>query len=38
VTLEPPGLLGLNYGRATALVTLAAHVIYGALLGVLLEP
>ena len=38
VTLEPPGLLGLNYGRATALVTLAAHVIYGVLLGLLLEP
>lgn len=38
VVLEPPGLLGLNYGGATALVTLAAHVVYGALLGTLLEP
>lgn len=38
VTLEPPGLLGLNYGRATALVTLVAHVIFGVLLGVLLQP
>ena len=38
VMLEPPGLLGLNYGRATALVTLAAHVVYGILLGILLEP
>lgn len=38
VVLEPPGLLGLNYGRATALVTLGAHVVYGALLGVLLSP
>lgn len=38
VILEPPGLLGLNYGRATALVTLAAHVVYGALLGTLLSP
>lgn len=34
--LEPPGLLGLNYGRSTAFVTLAAHVAYGVLLGVLL--
>lgn len=38
VMLEPPGLLGLNYGRSTALVTLVAHVIYGMLLGALLEP
>ena len=38
VTLEPPGLLGLNYGRGTAVVTLVAHVVYGVLLGVLLEP
>lgn len=38
VVLEPPGLLGLNYGRATALVTLVAHVAYGGLLGVLLSP
>lgn len=37
VTLEPPGLLGLNYGRATALVTLVAHVTYGMLLGLVLE-
>ena len=38
IVLEPPGLLGLNYGRATAIVTLVAHVIFGALLGLLLEP
>jgi hypothetical protein len=37
IILEPPGLLGLNYGRATALVTLAAHVVYGMLLGMLLS-
>ncbi len=37
VTLEPPGLFALNYGRETALVTLAAHVVYGALLGVSLS-
>jgi hypothetical protein len=38
VVLEPPGLLGLNYGRATAVVTLGAHAVYGSLLGVLLSP
>lgn len=31
--LEPPGFLGLNYGGRTPLVTLLAHVVYGALLG-----
>lgn len=31
--LEPPGFLGLNYGRETALVTVLAHVVYGATLG-----
>lgn len=36
--LEPPGLFGLNYGRQTALVTLAAHVLYGAFLGIFLSP
>lgn len=35
--LEPPGLLGLNYGARTPLVALAAHVAYGLALGVLLE-
>nr|QEO74156.1 hypothetical protein [uncultured bacterium] len=38
VALEPPGLLGLNYGRATAAVTLVAHVVYGVLLGIFLSP
>lgn len=37
VTLEPPGLFALNYGRSTALVTLVAHVAYGILLGVTLS-
>lgn len=37
VTLQPPGLFGLNYGRSTAAVTLIAHVIYGMLLGLLLK-
>ena len=36
--LEPPGLLGLNYGRQTPTVALIAHVVYGAVLGVLLTP
>lgn len=31
--LEPPGFLLANYGRRTAVVTLALHVIYGTLLG-----
>lgn len=36
--LEPPGPLGLNYGGSTVIVTIAAHVAYGALLGALLQP
>ena len=36
VVLEPPGLFALNYGRATASVTLVAHAGYGALLGTFL--
>jgi hypothetical protein len=36
-SLEPPGLLGLNYGSQTPLVTIAAHLAYGIALGVLLE-
>jgi hypothetical protein len=36
--LEPPGLLALNYGRETPLVTIGAHVLFGALLGVFLGP
>jgi hypothetical protein len=31
--LEPPGLFALNYGAATPLVALGAHVLYGAALG-----
>ena len=31
--IEPPGFLMLNYGRNTFLVTLAAHVAYGAIVG-----
>src|SRR5689334_15690804 len=35
--LEPPGLLALNYGPQTPIVTVAAHLVYGIALGVLLE-
>jgi len=31
--LEPPGFMALNYGRQTPLITLFAHVVYGAVLG-----
>lgn len=36
--LEPPGLMALNYGRETPVVTMIAHVVYGIALGVLLGP
>lgn len=36
-TLEPPGLLALNYGWSTPLITMAAHGVYGTVLGLLLE-
>src|SRR5687768_8058077 len=35
--LEPPGLLALNYGPQTPVVTLMAHVVYGAVLGMFLR-
>jgi hypothetical protein len=31
--LEPPGFLMLNYGPATPIVTLAAHLAYGTIVG-----
>jgi hypothetical protein len=31
--LEAPGFLMLNYGRATPVVTLIAHVLYGTIVG-----
>jgi len=31
--LQPPGFLGLNYGRRTPIVTLAAHAVFGGVLG-----
>jgi hypothetical protein len=36
--LEPPGLLGLNYGAETPAVAVVAHLAYGVALGVLLSP
>ena len=35
--LEPPGLFALNYGIQTPVVTTVAHLVYGGLLGVLLQ-
>jgi hypothetical protein len=35
--LEPPGLLGVNYGVQTPAVTVAAHFAYGCALGILLQ-
>ena len=36
--LEPPGFMALNYGRTTPIVTLAAHAVYGAILGHFYHP
>jgi hypothetical protein len=36
--LEPPGMLALNYGGETPLVTAVAHVMYGVVLGLLVNP
>ena len=33
--LEPPGFLLLNYGASTPAVTIAVHVLYGAIVGAL---
>lgn len=35
--LEPPGLLALNYGVQTPVVTVLAHLVYGTVLGLLLQ-
>jgi hypothetical protein len=37
-TLEPPGLLGLNYGVETPAVAIVAHLLFGIALGLLLVP
>ncbi len=36
--LEPPGFLTTNYGRATPIITILGHMIYGAILGVFYVP
>lgn len=35
--IEPPGFLMLNYGRNTFLITLAAHMAYGAIVGLVVR-
>jgi len=35
--LEPPGLLALNYGIQTPTVAVVAHLVYGTVLGLLLQ-
>jgi hypothetical protein len=35
--IEPPGFLMLNYGRNTFLITLVAHIAYGAIVGELVK-
>ncbi|MEU5567644.1 hypothetical protein [Micromonospora musae] len=35
--LEPPGLFALNYGNQTPVVVAVVHVVYGLVLGVLLN-
>jgi hypothetical protein len=35
--LEPPGFLGLHYGRRTPISIFAAHLVWGVLLGVSLS-
>jgi hypothetical protein len=36
--LEPPGFMLLNYGRGTPIVTVVAHLAYGAIVGVFIDP
>jgi hypothetical protein len=31
--LEPPGFFALNYGKGTPIVTIVAHLVFGAILG-----
>jgi hypothetical protein len=35
--LQPPGFLALNYGRRTPIVTIIAHLAYGAIIGAFYE-
>ena len=36
--LQPPGFLALNYGGRTPLITVLAHIAYGALVALFYEP
>lgn len=36
--LEPPGLMALNYGPESPVITMVAHIAFGVALGVLLNP
>ena len=36
--LEPPGYLATNYGRITPVVTVIAHTVYGAIIGLFYSP
>jgi uncharacterized membrane protein YagU involved in acid resistance len=36
--LEPPGFMAVNYGRRTPIVTILAHLIFGAILGIFYRP
>jgi uncharacterized membrane protein YagU involved in acid resistance len=36
--LQPPGFLALNYGKRTPLVSILAHLVYGAILGSFYQP
>jgi len=36
--VEPPGFLMMNYGRKSFLVALVAHLVYGALVGLIARP
>ena len=34
--LEPPGFMLMNYGQATPIITLLAHLLYGAIVGAMI--
>lgn len=38
VELEPPGFLAMNYGRQTAIVAIASHLVFGLILGLFYRP
>ncbi len=34
--LEPPGIMGLNYGRRTPIISFSGHLLFGLILGIFL--